>query len=362
LLPYTIPFDNPFVGQAGHREEIWMYGLRNPWRYSFDRDTDELWIADVGQGEWEEVDVAAAGEKSSNWGWNLREGFHPYERGAQSPNGQNPEFELSHDDGYCAVIGGYVYRGSAIPNLEGAYVFSDNCNSNIAAYADGDLREFAASASQPTTFGEAPDGELYVAGLDGTVRKIVAGVTPTISIGDQAIVEGDTGTRKVAFTVTLNQPATKSVTARYSVAGNSATASKSKGLGIDLKSATGNVSIKKGTVSKTVSVSIYGDTTIEPHEHFTVRLSNPSNGYSLGRFEGTGIIINDDGGPVPGIGIGDATVVRSLTGEQQMLFPITLTAKAPATFTVSYTVDPDSATHSATPAGGVTSVGRSAVR
>ncbi len=352
-LPYTIPSNNPFAGQSGHRGEIWMFGLRNPWRFTFDRSTGELWIADVGQGLYEEVDVAAAGEKGTNWGWNLREGFHDYEGGAQPPGGQDPSFELAHDDGYCAVIGGYVYRGSAIANLNGAYVYTDLCNSNIAAYADPDQRVFGQGVSQPTTFGEDPSGELYVATFGGDISKLVQGVTPTVSIGNQSMLEGDTGTRKMTFTATLSQPATKTVSAHYSITGASATAGKSKKPGVDVHSATGTVSFKKGSIAKTISVSVYADTTAEPNETFSVTLSSPSNGYSVGRATGTGTVLNDDGAAgIPRVGIGDAAVVRATSGEQNLVLPITLTSKAPATFTVSYTVTPGSATYSATPGGG----------
>src|SRR4051794_38698696 len=130
-LPYTIPADNPFVGQPGIRGEIWMYGLRNPWRFTFDRATGDLWIADVGQGLYEEVDRAAAGVGGTNWGWNLREGFHSY-AGAQPPDGKDPLVEESHADGWCAVIGGFVYRGSAIAGLGGAYVYADLCRSELS--------------------------------------------------------------------------------------------------------------------------------------------------------------------------------------------------------------------------------------
>ncbi len=352
-LPYTIPSDNPFFGQSGHRGEIWMYGLRNPWRFTFDRLTGELYIADVGQGLYEEVDVAAAGAKGTNWSWNLREGFHPYQGGAQPPGGQDPRFELTHSDGYCAVIGGFVYRGSAIANLNGAYVYTDLCKSNIAAYADPDQRVFTQSLDQPTTFGEDPSGELYVAALDGTVSKLVQSVAPTVSVGDQKMLEGDTGTRKMTFTVSLSTPATKSVSVHYAIAGVTAMAGKSKKNGVDVKSATGSVSFKKGSISKTVSASVYGDTSVEPDETFSVTLSSPPAGYALGRATGTGTVLNDDGGTgSAAIGIGDAAVVRSGGGQQDLVLPVALTARAPKSFTVSYTVTPGSATYSATPAGG----------
>ena len=134
-LPYTIPADNPFAGQAGKRGEIWMYGLRNPWRFSFDRTTGEMWIGDVGQDLYEEVDVAAAGQNGTNFGWNQREGFHPYNGGLKPPGAQDPLFEEPHTNGYCALVGGYVYRGSAIANLNGAYIFGDDCRANLVGVA-----------------------------------------------------------------------------------------------------------------------------------------------------------------------------------------------------------------------------------
>ena len=95
-----------------------MYGLRNPWRFSFDRTTGDMWIGDVGQDLYEEVDYAPAGQTGINWGWNLREGFHPYNGGAKPPGARDPILERPHTAGDCAIIGGYVYRGSAIPELQ----------------------------------------------------------------------------------------------------------------------------------------------------------------------------------------------------------------------------------------------------
>ena len=92
-LQYTIPADNPFAGQTGKRGEIWMYGLRNPWRFSFDKSTGEMWIGDVGQDLYEEVDYATPGQKGTNWGWNLREGLHPYNGGAEPPGAEDPIIE-----------------------------------------------------------------------------------------------------------------------------------------------------------------------------------------------------------------------------------------------------------------------------
>jgi glucose/arabinose dehydrogenase len=175
--PYTIPADNPFVGRSGARPEIWMYGLRNPWRFSFDRVTNDVWIADVGQGEWEEVDYSTLAQAAgSNWGWSLREGSHEF-KGAPPPGAREPIFELSHDDGNCAITGGYVYRGTKIPALRGAYVVADYCRAELIGLAqqNGVLAGQALlgpRSSAITSFGEGDDGELYVLSRNGFVYRI----------------------------------------------------------------------------------------------------------------------------------------------------------------------------------------------
>ena len=132
-FPYSIPLDNPFVGVPGAKPEIWMYGLRNPWRFSLDRATHDVWIGDVGQNLFEEIDFAPAGQTGINWGWNRREGMHPYLGGTSPVDARDPVIETSHADGNCAITGGYVYRGSAIPALSGAYVYGDFCTGEIFA-------------------------------------------------------------------------------------------------------------------------------------------------------------------------------------------------------------------------------------
>jgi glucose/arabinose dehydrogenase len=124
---YSIPPDNPFVDRDGARAEIWAYGLRNPWRYSFDRATGDLWIGDVGQNAWEEIDRLPAGTPpGANLGWNLVEGSRRFT--GDPPNGAvAPVYEYPHASGACTVIGGVVYRGDEIPDLVGAYLFADLC-------------------------------------------------------------------------------------------------------------------------------------------------------------------------------------------------------------------------------------------
>ena len=176
--PYIVPAGNPFVGPSGARPEIWAYGLRNPWRFSFDAKTGNLWIGDVGQNEWEEIDLLPAGRGGGqNYGWNLTEGDHSYNGATPPPNWVRPIYEYSHADGGCAVIGGYVYRGTAIPGLDGAYLFSDNCLGGIAALRVRGGRVVAerglgVRVPSPSSFGEDGRGELYVLSLEGGVYRI----------------------------------------------------------------------------------------------------------------------------------------------------------------------------------------------
>jgi len=178
--PYRVPPDNPFVGDPGARPEIWAYGLRNPWRYSFDPATGDLWIADVGQSAWEEIDRLPAGSPGgANFGWNLLEGTHRY-AGSAPPGAVPPVYEYSHATGGCVVIGGDVYRGSAIPALAGDYVFADFCEGTLQALRlqpDGSVTHQPLGVSLPnvSSFGTGPDGELYVTSLDGGVYRLTRG-------------------------------------------------------------------------------------------------------------------------------------------------------------------------------------------
>ena len=178
--PYRVPPDNPFVGDPGARPEIWAYGLRNPWRYSFDPATGDLWIADVGQSAWEEIDRLPAGSPGgANFGWNLLEGTHRY-AGSAPPGAVPPVYEYSHATGGCVVIGGDVYRGSAIPALVGDYVFADFCAGTLQALRlqpGGSVTHQPLGVSLPnvSSFGTGPDGELYVTSLDGGVYRLTRG-------------------------------------------------------------------------------------------------------------------------------------------------------------------------------------------
>ncbi len=181
---YRIPSSNPYAGSTPGLDEIWQSGLRNPWRFSFDRATGDLWIGDVGQNEWEEVDrakrTATGAGPGTNWGWRVLEGTHCYSPSSGcDPTGKTPPIlEYAHGTGRCSVTGGYVYRGSSIPALVGGYVFADFCS--------GEIFVVAANATAPATptrlldtsllvssFGENASGELFVVDHGGRMYRIV---------------------------------------------------------------------------------------------------------------------------------------------------------------------------------------------
>src|SRR5215210_1651790 len=133
--PYLVPPDNPFVGQANKKPELWAKGLRNPWRYAFDAPTGLLYIADVGQGLHEEVDAVPTTQGGLNYGWSTMEGFSCYEATTCNQTGlQLPIIDFGHTGGACSITGGYVYRGSAIPGLRGHYFYSDWCASWLRSF------------------------------------------------------------------------------------------------------------------------------------------------------------------------------------------------------------------------------------
>lgn len=187
--PFAIPADNPFVGNGAFLPEIWAYGLRNPWRYSFDRATGDLYIADVGQGSWEEIDFQPASSPGGeNYGWRRMEGTHCFNPSTNCDTGNLtlPVLEYSHSLG-CSVTGGYVYRGTQYLNLQGKYFYADYCSGrlwmatrNVVA---GTWSTVVAlfTGFNPSAFGEDEAGELYVANLGGAVYRLVdSSTTPAV--------------------------------------------------------------------------------------------------------------------------------------------------------------------------------------
>jgi glucose/arabinose dehydrogenase len=174
---YRIPSGNPFVGGGGHRAEIWAYGLRNPWRFSFDRLTGDLTIADVGQDLEEEIDFAPAGSgRGANYGWSVWEGTRRNKPGT-APGAVFPKLVALHSEGYCAIIGGYVVRDRSLPSLYGRYLFGDNCRPQIEsvklsrAGASG-LRATGLRLNRTSSFGEDARGHIYIASLEGVVYRL----------------------------------------------------------------------------------------------------------------------------------------------------------------------------------------------
>jgi glucose/arabinose dehydrogenase len=180
--PYQVPANNPFVGQSSARGEIWAYGLRNPWRFAFDRTAGNLYIADVGQNLWEEVDVVRSDRAGVNYGWNVLEANHCYPSDPCSSSGfQGPVLEYSHASGACSITGGFVYRGTAIPGAVGSYFYSDYCSGFLKSFrwVNGrvaDARDWSVGPlGNVTSFGEDATGELYILSTNGTAYRINPG-------------------------------------------------------------------------------------------------------------------------------------------------------------------------------------------
>ncbi|NDJ76612.1 MAG: PQQ-dependent sugar dehydrogenase [Chloroflexi bacterium] len=174
---YLVPADNPFASGDQARPEIWAWGLRNAWRFSFDRDTGDLYIADVGQNQWEEISVQPAGSAGGeNYGWNAYEGTHVYSGATPASDVVMPVLEYDHSSGRCSVTGGYVYRGTAIPGLQGYYVYGDWCSGTIWTARQTEDGTWEASVSLESgyninSFGEDENGELYLLDNSGAVLR-----------------------------------------------------------------------------------------------------------------------------------------------------------------------------------------------
>ncbi|MFN0032158.1 MAG: PQQ-dependent sugar dehydrogenase [Flavobacteriales bacterium] len=202
--PYAIPADNPYFGQADTLPEIWALGLRNPWKFSFDRLTGDMWIGDVGQGTWEEIDFQPNGTAALNYGWRCYEGNANYNTaGCQSSSFYDfPVADYSHGgDGFCSITGGVVYRGEAFPAMQGTYFFSDYCNSTIFTILHSGNSfiedELSASTNGIVAFGEDLNGEVYVVSNSGPIYKLVDSCPfyPALTGNTNGELETDAGTQ-----------------------------------------------------------------------------------------------------------------------------------------------------------------------
>ncbi len=180
---YTIPTDNPFATDTSGAPEVWSWGLRNPWRFSFDRQTGDLYIGDVGQGAWEEVNVSTVAQqqgKSANFGWNIMEGTHCYPPDPSESCSRTglvlPFIDYSLAGAACAVSGGYVYRGTRITQIQGHYFYADYCTGTVSSFAYPSAAKVdwpQLSGGNISSFGQDARGELYVVRLGGAVYRIV---------------------------------------------------------------------------------------------------------------------------------------------------------------------------------------------
>ncbi|HEY7593113.1 MAG TPA: PQQ-dependent sugar dehydrogenase, partial [Actinophytocola sp.] len=199
-MPYGIPVTNPFVGVSGC-DEIWAYGVRNPWRFSFDRSTFDLLIGDVGQELYEEIDFQPSSSSGGeNYGWHKMEGLHCYNPPNNCDDGSLtlPILEETHAAGWCAIVGGFRYRGSAIPGLAGFYVYGDLCLGELWAASESGGTWSTQRLLDPgltiSSFGQDEAGELYVADLNGAVYRLepISNPTPTItSVNPDVVIAGD---------------------------------------------------------------------------------------------------------------------------------------------------------------------------
>jgi glucose/arabinose dehydrogenase len=180
--PYTIPSDNPFVGQSGARGEVWAYGLRNPWRIWFDRTDRMLYVADVGQNQIEELNAVGQSTAAVNYGWNIMEGAQCYNSSSCNQSGLTlPVLTYNHSGGACSVTGGIVYRGQRIPEIQGHYFYGDYCAGWVRSFrvsggaATAELQWDVGSVGQILSFGEDAAGEMYLLSANGTVYRFVSG-------------------------------------------------------------------------------------------------------------------------------------------------------------------------------------------
>ena len=178
--PFAIPADNPFVGVAG-ADEIWAIGLRNPWRFAFDRQTNDLYIADVGQDAWEEINIASSTAAPINYGWNTMEGMECFGAASCDMSGLTlPALAYGHAEG-CSVTGGYVYRGAALPELDGHYFYSDWCSGFLRSFVytgtgvSEETEWEVGDLGNVVSFGEDADGELYIVSGNGNIYRLTRG-------------------------------------------------------------------------------------------------------------------------------------------------------------------------------------------
>ena len=350
---YGIPPGNPYIGPGNPRDEVFARGLRNPFRFSFDRQTGALFIGDVGQDAREEVDFMAAGTgAAANFGWKIMEGTLCTGDSGNCPGGvpgcgssafTPPILEYDHSAGDCAVIGGFRYRGSGNPSVAGRYLYSDNCTGTIRSAAEVLPGTWASSVALDSgfpisAFGEDENGELYVTALgggNGTVYRIASDTPPSLSVGDVTQAEGNAGTTNAVFTVSLNYSAAQTVSVQYATGGGTATP------GTDYTPVSGTLTFSPTAITRTVAVPVLGDVLDEADETFLLTLSNPTNA-SLGDGQGQATIQDDD--PLPVLSVESCAAIEGDAGASPCGFGVTLVPVSGRTVSVSFATNGGSAT------------------
>lgn len=328
----TIPSDNPFLGSAmGTNRAIWALGLRNPFTFSFQNGTGRIFINDVGQSAFEEIDDGIAG---SNYGWPDTEGQ------TMDPRFRSPLFSYGHGSGTsagCAITGGAFYSPAIVtfpPSYGGDYFFADLCNGWIRKFDPGDssVTVFATGIANPVDLKVHPDGSLYYLSIgSGAVFQVQAAA---LSIDDVTIIEPLSSANAV-FTVTLSAASGATVSVNFATADGTATASS------DFSATSGTLTFAPGETSKTVSLAVSGDTTFEPDETFFVNLSGATNAITDDA-QGRGTIVNDD--LVPSISINDVAVTEGNAGTVSAGFTVALSNPSYQTITVNFATAANSAT------------------
>ncbi|HVS66178.1 MAG TPA: PQQ-dependent sugar dehydrogenase, partial [Thermoanaerobaculia bacterium] len=310
---YGIPAGNPFAGPGDPPDEVWASGLRNPWRFSFDSATGDLWIADVGQSDFEEVNVEPAGSSGGlNWGWKYKEGNACVSTGSgcpetglladgcDDPDLSDPVIVYDHSTGDCSITGGYVYRGSAIPGLVGDYLFGDYCSGRIRRASGGPSNPTVVSTGlvlpELSSFGEDADGELWVTSLNGTLARLVASgqaepgtvqlAVTEVSFSETAgVVEiavertgGSTGFAAVRVQVVSPSPGANPATE-----------------GADFRLLTELVEWGDGEEgARTIRVELIDDGELEQDETFALRISLAAGDVALGAAREVVVAVLDD--------------------------------------------------------------------
>jgi len=305
---FGIPAGNPFRGPGDPPDEIWAVGLRNPWRFAFDRLTGDLFIADVGQGAREEVSFQPAGSPGGeNYGWKRMEGtLCLSDRNCplpvppcDDPAFIDPIIEYDHSEGDCAVVGGYVYRGSAIEGLDGVYFYGDFCTGIVRAAerfgATWVSRDLPLSVPSLSSFGEDLDGELYLASLQGNLFRLtgLAAPPPPAEPGELRFVDAELSVSETAGNASVGVQRVDgddgTVSVAYSVGGGSAIAEE------DYEAVTGTLQWTDGDSSvKSFNVPVLDDETLEGPETVGISLSDPTGGAGLGSLRRATLTIRDD--------------------------------------------------------------------